>query len=116
MKNNVFFQTSGGKLYVTEPDESSGPKRGLFCGLLGCVLLLVVIVVAILIGGAFYGGLDEGHRFPVGVISPRKLPDDDGGGGYPKGAVFDVFRGEVRQAYNPNEAPSSAEDDQLDLE
>ena len=115
MENDV-FQPSGGKLYVTEPDERSGSKRRLFCGLLGCVLLLVVIVVAILIGGAFYGVLDKRRCFPVGVISPRKLPDDDGGGGYPKGAVFDVFRGEVRQAYNPNEAPSSAEDDQLDLE
>ena len=48
--------------------------------------------------------LDKGRCFPVGVISPRKLPDD-GGGGYPEGAVFDVFRGEVRQADNPNEAP-----------
>ena len=103
MENDV-FQPSGGKLYVTEPDERSGSKRGLFCGLLGCVLLLVVIVVAILIGGAFYVVLDKGHRFQVGVISPRKLPDDDGGG-YPEGAVFDVFRGEVRQADNPNEPP-----------
>ena len=113
MKNNV-LQTSGGKLYVTEPDESSGPKRGLFCGLLGCVLLLVVIVVAILIGGTFDGVLDKGHRFPVGVISPRKLPDD-GGGGYPKGAIFDVFHGEVREADNPNGASSSGEDDELDV-
>ena len=52
-----FLQTSGGKLYVTEPEESSGPKRRLVCGLLGCVLLLVVVVVAILIGGIFDGVL-----------------------------------------------------------
>ena len=37
--------------------------------------------------------LYKGHCFPVGVISPRKLPDDRGG--YPEGAVLDVFDGEV---------------------
>ena len=40
--------------------------------------------------------LDEGRCFPVGVISPRKLPDDRGG--YPEGAVPDVFHGEVRRS------------------
>ena len=44
---------SAGKLYVTEPDERSGPKRRYFCGLFGCVLLLAVLVVAVLIGGVF---------------------------------------------------------------
>ena len=38
---------------MTEPEEGSGTKRGLFCGLLGTLLLLGVIVVAILIGGGF---------------------------------------------------------------
>ena len=52
------------------------------------------------------------------MISPRKLPDE-GDGVYPKGAVFDVFSGEVRQADIPNihlnDASSSAEDDQPDI-
>ena len=47
--------------------------------------------------------LDKGIRFPVGVISPRKLPDD--GGGYPEGAVLDVFQGEVRQAFDQLKPP-----------
>ena len=34
------------------------------------------------------------YCFPVGVIRPRKLPDDSGG--FPEGAVINVFDGEVR--------------------
>ena len=49
------------------------------------------------------------------MISPRKLPDE-GDGVYPKGAVFDVFSGEVRKADIPNEASSLAENDQPDME
>ena len=44
----------------------------------------------------FDGVLDKGPCFPVGVISPRKLPDDRGG--FPEGAVLDVFHGEVRRS------------------
>ena len=90
---------SAGKLYVTEPDERSGPKRRYFCGLFGCVLLLAVLVVAVLIGGGFCCCFFSHLRnfqycFPVGVIRPRKLPDDSGG--FPEGAVINVFDGEVR--------------------